>query len=125
MIGIRTIFDAAPLLNGLRALHASLDDELSSAFGEIGEVIVSDARGDHPYVDRTGTLTRRTRTYAPRGRFSRGDLRVEIVAATEYATHVMRRRGDWLDDSMRRQQGRVDHHVADALERAVRRSGLV
>ncbi len=116
--------DLTPWSEGLRALAEALDDELEATVREVTEVIAADARNDHPYADQSGELTRRTRAYAPRGRFTRDTLRGEVIANTGYATFVARRRGDWLERSLERNEGRVEHHLHDAVEAAVLRSGL-
>lgn len=116
--------DFGPLVAGLVRLEDQLDDELREAMREVGEVVASAAKADHPYQDRTGRLTRTTRAYAPRGRFGAGTLAVEVVATQEYASHVARRRGDWLEAAYRRSAPRVEHEVERALARAVDASGL-
>lgn len=116
--------DLAPWSAGLHALGEALDDELEAVVREAGQVVAYDARADHPYTDQTGTLTRSTRAYAPRGSFLRDTLRVEVLAGTDYASHVMQRRGDWLEASLVRSADRIEHHLHDALDRAVHRSGL-
>lgn len=124
MIPLAVEFDADPLLRSIVDLGAAVDDELTAAVGRGAEAVAFAAKADHPYADRTGSLTRTTKAYAPRGRFSRGDLRVEVVAREEYATFVARRRGDWLMDAYQRVEARVEHEVERGIEAAVRRSGL-
>ena len=124
MIGLDVHFEASPWLAALRALSGALDEELGAAVARGAEAVVFAAKADHPYTDYSGDLTRTTKAYAPRGRFSRGDLRVEVVARETYASYVMRRRGDWLMDAYRRNEARVEHEVEIGLEAAVRRAGL-
>lgn len=124
MFSLRVEFDPGPWKEGLRRLRAAVDDELEAALRGVGEVVVSAAKADHPYQDRTRDLTRTTRAYAPRGRFSQGSLRVEVVATQPYASHVMRRKGDWLEAAYNRQRGRIENDVENALRRAVDKAGL-
>ncbi len=123
-IALHIELDVTALGAGLDRLREGVDDALESALRVSGENIATAVRAEHPYNDYTYELTRRTRAYAPRGRFSRGDLRVEIVAAKHYATYVQRRRGDWLMATYTQQEHRLEHDVETALSRAVDRSGL-
>jgi hypothetical protein len=116
--------DAAAWATSVRALGDALDTNLKVAVGEIAQDVAFAARADHPYTDQSGTLTRRTRAYAPRGRFSHDTLRDEVIADTDYADYVMRRRGDWLEEAFRRTEGRIEHRLHDALEASVRHAGL-
>jgi len=123
-VAMRVELDVSALGAGLDRLREGVDDALESALRMAGENIATAVRAEHPYNDYTHRLTRSTRSYAPRGRFSRGDLRVEVVAAMPYATYVQRRRGDWLMATYMQQEHRVEHDVETALARAVDRSGL-
>ncbi len=124
MFSLRAEFDPGPVLDSLNRLGTALDDELEGALREAGEVVASAAKADHPYQDRTRDLTRTTRAYAPRGRFSRGTLRVEVVATQPYASFVARRKGDWLEDAFNRQRGRIENDIENAVRRAIDTSGL-
>lgn len=124
LLNLALELDLAPWSEGLHALGEALDDQLEATVREVTEVIATEARNDHPYTDQTGELTRRTRAYAPRGSFMRDTLRGEVIANADYATFVAQRRGDWLERSLERSEGRIDHHLHDAVESAVRASGL-
>ena len=124
LISFDARFEAEPWAASLSALSGALDEELSAAIARGADVVAFDAKADHPYGDYSGNLTRTTKAYAPRGRFSRGDLRVEVVAREVYASYVKSRRGDWLMQSFVRQEARIDHEVETALDAAVRRAGL-
>lgn len=117
-------FDAEAWAKSARALGDALDENLKGAVGEIAQDVAFAARADHPYADQSGTLTRRTRAYAPRGRFTRDTLRDEVIADTDYADYVRRRRGDWLEEAFLRSEARIEHRLHDALEASVRRAGL-
>jgi len=117
--------DLEPWLEPLRELRVALDDELEGAAREGAQLIAFAARADHPYTDRTGTLTRSIRAYAPRGSFLRDTLRADVIARTPYAGYVERRVAfAYLGPAAERSEGRLGHHLHDALEAAVRRSGL-
>lgn len=125
MISLAAEFDAALLIAGVQRLRAALDDELEAALDGTARMLAVEAKAEHPYQNQTGTLTHRTKSYAPRGRFSRGDLRAEVVADTAYATYVMRHYSeDWLESAFRRNEGRVQLDIEAALDRAVTASGL-
>lgn len=113
----------------LGALPAALDDALEDAVREAGDLVVVHAKADHPYQDRTGRLTRSIRAYAPRGRFTRGTLRGEVVATAPYASYLedgtTKIRGfAYLAPAATRMDGRMAQALEDALEAAVRRAGL-
>jgi len=117
-------FDAEAWAKSARALGDALDENLKAAVREIAQDVAFAARVDHPYTDQSGTLTRRTRAYAPRGRFTHDTLRDEVIADTDYADYVRRRRGDWLEEAFLRSEGRIEHRLHDALEASVHRAGL-
>lgn len=124
MFALSAELDVGDWTTGLDRLREGVDDALEGALRSTAESVAAAVRAEHPYNDYTYRLTRSTRAYAPRGRFSRGDLRVEVVAAMPYATYVQRRRGDWLMDAFQQQEYRLEHDVETALGRAVDRSGL-
>lgn len=125
MIVLGVEMDAGAVHHNLIGLRASLDEALSQAFREIGEVVASAARADHPYRDQTGRLTRSMRAYAPRGRFLGDTLAVEVIANTPYATNVADHyREDWLERALTAQDGRVEHELERALARAVATSNF-
>ncbi|MFO0610794.1 MAG: HK97 gp10 family phage protein [Polyangiales bacterium] len=117
--------DLRAWLPPLRGLGAALDDELERAAREGAKVVAFAAKADHPYTDRSETLTRSIRAYAPRGSFLRDTLDVDIIARAAYAKYLERRRAwAFLGPALERSQGRLEHLLYDALEAAVRRSGL-
>ena len=125
MIVLGVEMDAGAVHHNLIGLRASLDEELTRAFREVGEVVASAARADHPYRDQTDTLTKRTRAYAPRGRFLGDSLAVEVIANTPYATNVADHyREDWLERALTAQDGRVEHELERALAHAVATSNF-
>ena len=115
--------DVAPIADTARRLLDALDDELETAVRRSTSAVAFAARADHPYTDRTHSLTRSTRDYAPRGRASEGTLRGEVGAYAGYASFVERRpRFAFLDPAFERSRDHFDQHRDDALEAAVRRA---
>lgn len=118
-----------PLRESLRALPDALDDTLESAVRVSAQLVAERSRAEHPYTDRTGALTRRTRAHAPRGRFTRGDLRGEIVADTLYASYVERgtsrsRPYPYLGPALEFCRPEIEHRIDNAVEIALRRAGF-
>lgn len=125
MLSLVFDFDTGAVHHNLIALRATLDEELERALREIGAVVADAAKADHPYRDQTGTLTRRTRAYAPVGRFLGDTLAVEVIANAPYATQVARYYGeDWLEAALTRNDARVEHELERALTRAVATSNF-
>jgi hypothetical protein len=117
--------DFTPWRTGLAALRDGLDEALDDAACDGAEAVAHAARADHPYTDRSGTLTRSVRAYAPRGSFSRDTLRVEVVARAPYASHLEDRRDfAFLAPAWERSEGHVGELLERALDRAVRNDGL-
>lgn len=130
MISLGFEFDTRSLRESLAGLPNALDDALEGALRQSAAAVVHSAKAEHAYTDRTGRLTRSIRAYAPRGRFSRDTLRVEIVAATDYASYVERgttrsRPYAFLGPAAERNTDRIEHHAHDALEAALRATGLL
>lgn len=117
--------DLDPWRAGLAALGDGLDDALDDAAREAAEVVAFAAKADHPYTDRTETLTDSIAAYAPRGRFSRDTLRAEVVARALHASHLERRRDfAFLAPAWDRSEGRVGELLERALDASVRRADL-
>ena len=119
------VLDFDPWRVSLGALREGLDDALDDAARDVAEAVAFAARADHPYTDRTGTLTGSIRAYAPRGRFSRDTLRAEVVARAPYASYVDGRRAfAFLEPAWDRNEGRAEEMLERALDAAVRGAGL-
>jgi len=117
--------DLDPWRAGLAALREGLDDALDEAARDTAEAVAFAAKADHPYTDRTGTLTDSIRAYAPRGRFSRDTLRAEVVARAPYASHLeARREFAFLEPAWDRNEPRAEESLERALDAAVRGAGL-
>lgn len=120
MFALAVEMDAASVHHNLIGLRGALDEELDRAFREIGAVVVSAAKASHPYRDQSGNLTRKTRAYAPTGRFLRDTLAVEVIANAPYAAHVaVHYREDWIARAFADQDGRIEHELDTALTRAI------
>lgn len=103
----------------------TLDDELEEAVRRSQAAVVTAAKADHPYTDRTTTLTRSIRAYAPTGKASAGTLRGELGAYADYASYLERRAEyAFLLPALERSQGHFDAYTNDALELTVQRVGL-
>lgn len=117
--------DLSPWARSFRELGEALDDELEKAAREGALVVAFAAKADHAYTDRSGRLTRSIRAYAPRGSFLRDTLRAEVLARAPYASYVEGRRAfAFLGPALERSEDRIEHHLHDALEAAVRRAGM-
>lgn len=69
-------------------LADAIDEELFAAFHEIARRVAQEARANHPYQNRTGTLESRTLPGPVTGRASQGTLTAEVGAYTGYAGYV-------------------------------------
>lgn len=124
MLSLTVDFD--PWRRGLTALRDGLDEALDDAVRETAKVVAFAAKADHPYTDRSRTLTNSIRAYAPRGRFSRDSLRVEVAALAPYASHLEARQAfAFLEPAWNRSEAHVGELLERALDRAVRTAGLV
>lgn len=129
MISLQFEFDTREVRDAFASLASGLDEALEGAVRAGAAVVVQQAKSQHSYRDRTGRLTRSIRAYAPRGRFTRGTLAVEIIADTPYASYVERgtsrsRAYPYLTPAWERSDAYFAMYARDALEEAVRAAGL-
>jgi hypothetical protein len=79
-------------LTGVDAAVASLERalgaEIRSALGDIQRAVAASAVADHPYQDRTGTLTGSIGPGDVSGTFADDSLQAEVVADTGYASYL-------------------------------------
>jgi hypothetical protein len=109
-----------------RELRTNLNAELNAAARRGAEIVAASAKADHLYTDRTERLTRSIRAYAPKGVFTQGTLRTEVVARMRYATFVDgKARFQFLMPAFLRNEGRVEHELHDAVQTAVARAGML
>lgn len=121
--------DLGPWREGFRALRRALDDEMERAVRTTGRALRDEARRSHSYNDRTGTLTRSIAAIPPRGRFSNDTLDGGVVATAPYASFVedgtsRMRAYQYLGAAWDLQRDETERRVEDAVEAAVRGSGL-
>lgn len=57
--------DLGAFARSAEAARERVEQRMREAIGAAGDDIAHASRADHPYTDRTGDLTRRTRAYAP------------------------------------------------------------
>ena len=125
MSALEISLDLSAWSTSARELRTQLNTTLHEAVRRGAQMVAETARADHPYVDRTGNLTRSIRSYAPRGTFLNESLRAEVIATERYASYLERRQlYAFLAPALGRSEGRIEHDLHDALEAAVERAGM-
>lgn len=69
-------------------LRGTLNQHIGHALQTGLELIANDVRQNHPYTDRTGSLTASIRVDAVNGAWTAGNLTGSVTAAAEYASYV-------------------------------------
>lgn len=127
------MFDAelelTPWRDGLRTLRRSLNDEMEKAVRGTGRALRDEAKRSHSYTDRTGFLTRSLAALPTSGRFSDDTLEGGVIDTAPYALYVEEgtsrmRAYQYLGGAWDLQRTETEQRIEDAVEAAVRRSGL-
>jgi len=75
------------LLDAIEDMRRRIDGEMLPAMLDVAEGVVEDAKTGHPWRNRTGRLESAIRHGGASGSLARG-YRVEVVAATKYASYL-------------------------------------
>ena len=130
--------DPTRLTTGFEGFVDALDRNLPIALKAGATVVMTHAKQNHPYTDRTGFLTQSIRPLDPTGTFSEGNLGVDILAGglfnVDYALCV--EKGTEVDGKRRNkpypfmvpaldtQMPRAVKFIGDAVELSIEESGL-
>lgn len=106
----------------LSSLEAALTEELAAGLERAGEMVASEARANHDYENRTGTLQERTMVGGP-VTTTTNRVSVPIVADTRYASYIENgtsriRPRRFLAKAAERRVSGIDAELAVALHRA-------
>lgn len=108
---------AAELAADVERLDAAVMDGLEEAVRRASNVVASAARADHPYTDRTGTLTAMT---LPLDTVRAGaTVRGGVSAGTDYAQYVDRSH-PFLEPALDAQRARIEQETDQVINAAVR-----
>ena len=105
-------------------LGEAVEDQLTTAATMIALRAAAEARGDHPYQNRTGLLESSTQAVDAAGSALDGTLRSGVLADTDYAEVVNGRpEFEFLQPAFDRIEHDADRMLDDALTRAARQAG--
>lgn len=109
----------------LGALTRGLDRGLEVGFERAAEVVAANARGDHPFTNRTGDLERSIHAEPdPHVALARGAVDAAVVADEDYASYVDEREGfAFLEPAAERRANDAARAVDAALDDAAAAAG--
>lgn len=98
-------------------LEAALDESLNEALGDVSVIVATEAAITHEFNNQTNTLASSIHGNEATGRFSSGNLEVEVSADAEYASYVDEKE-PFLEPAFERANGAITRRLDEALNAA-------
>lgn len=102
-------------------LENALDESLNEALGDVSVIVATEAASNHEFNNQTNTLASSIQGNEATGRFSSGNLEVEVSAEAEYASFVDEKT-PFLEPAYERADSAITRRLDDALSAATEKA---